>query len=260
MPICGLKHSGKTAVALAVFPNAQSRIPPPALASVAWCRAIWLASLATSHSTKRPCSRCPLGGRPDISLFGASLLSLCLIDITLIACRYAVLSIREKQRLHSLFFLMPNPASPRPPSLRSHGVVLFGSLLSPLRPPPSALAPVRPPLGLPKITLIVGVNKMVLLAHVRPDLDNRERVLDVSPDIPSRFSLLLASLAIALWRERLRALNIHHGKKKVSPWKEKIFHGKKKVSPWKENCLPWKEKSFNVLVKYQKLTLKPIRQ
>ena len=82
-------------------------------------------------SPKPPCSRPPLGGSPKL-LFLA------------IACRYAVFRIREKQRLHSLFSLMPNPASPRPPSLRSHGVVLFGSLLSPIRPPPSALAPAAP--------------------------------------------------------------------------------------------------------------------
>ena len=135
---------GKTAVSLAVSPHAQSRIPPPALASVAWCRAVRLASLANSPSPKRPCSRCPLGGLPIITLFGDCLIAIYLLDITLIACRYAVFRIREKQRLHSLFSLMPNPASPRPPSLRSHGVVLFGSLLSPIRPPPSALAPAAP--------------------------------------------------------------------------------------------------------------------
>ena len=83
-------------------------------------------------------------GLPGITLFGAILLALWLLYITLIACRYAIFRIRGKQRLHSLFSLMPNPASPRPPSLRSHGVVLLGSLLSPLRPPPSALAPAAP--------------------------------------------------------------------------------------------------------------------
>ena len=77
-----------------------------------------------------------------------------IIGFIFLACRYAVFRIREKQRFHSLFSLMPNPASPRPPSLRSHGAGLLGSILSPLRPPPSALAPAAPSGGAPILVFL----------------------------------------------------------------------------------------------------------
>ena len=145
--------------ALSLLRHRRKRNPAPCCPRppARWlvCRSLFGSILSpcapTNQATSLPSAP---RGLPEISLFGASLLSLCLIDITLIACRYAVLSIREKQRLHSLFSLMPNPASPRPPSLRSHGVVLFGSLLSPLRPPPSALAPAAPSGGSPKLLFL----------------------------------------------------------------------------------------------------------
>ena len=55
------------------------------------------------------------------------------------------------------------------------------------------------------------------------------------------------------WKEK----KFHHGRKilfhgkKNLPWKDKIFHGKKKVYHG--------EKSYHGVVKYQKLTLKPLQ-
>ena len=60
---------------LAVFPHAQSRIPPPALASVAWCQALGslLSPIRPPPSALAPVR--PLGGLPEITLFGATLLA-----------------------------------------------------------------------------------------------------------------------------------------------------------------------------------------
>ena len=146
-------------------------LPPPAR-SVAWCSvALWLASLAMSAHPPSPLAPIRPSGAPQNYSFwrflACSLLALCLIDITLNACRYAVFRIREKQRLHSLFSLMPNPASPRPPSLRSHGVGLLGSLLSPLRPTPSALAPAAPSGGSP-ILLFLALPCLLFACLILP--------------------------------------------------------------------------------------------
>ena len=74
---------------------------------------------------------------------------------------------------------------------------------------------------------------------------------ELAPDMPSRMSLWLASLAMRSWRERLRALNIHHGKEKIFHGKKKIYHAKKKST--------MEKKSYHGMVKYQKRTLKPLQ-
>ena len=173
---------------------------------------------------------------------------------------------------------MPNPASPRPPSLRSHGVGLFGSLLSPLRPPPSALAPAAPSGGAPILVflalpclLFACLKLPLLLADMRSFAFGKTAVaLAVFPHAQSRIpppalatvawcrALRLASLATSPAPKRpcsrpppAGAPRYYHivGVNKMVlvrrnlPWEEKIFHGKKKVLHGKKKILHGKKKS-----------------
>lgn len=94
--------------------------------------------------TKPPRSHPPLGGSQKLLFLALPCLLFACLILPLLLADMRSFAFGKNSGFTRCFPFMPNPASPRPPSLRSHGVVLFGSLLSPIRPPPSALAPAAP--------------------------------------------------------------------------------------------------------------------
>ena len=199
-------------------PSQQAQSPhPPKLggslgAFLCWC--------GGSSPRKPPASPqapvCPPRGS-QVTIFGATSLELhaCFQILFLgLPCLAPCLLRMLAGYLWWLVRWLQPPKAPSQQAQSPHPPKLGGSLgaflcwcggSSPRKPPASPQAPVCPPRGLPIITLIAGISKMVSLAHVRPDLSNQENAYKVAPDMPFRFSLWLASLALALWRKRLRA-------------------------------------------------------
>ena len=211
-----------------------------------------------SPSIIKPAPVCPPLGLPSYPFWGSSLAFLAgmiLLFLGLLPCVPCLLRMLAGGFLVLVQWLQPKKApsqqaqSPRPPRLRA--VCPLG-LVQWLQPQETASpqAPVCPPLGLPIITLFVGVNKMVLLDHVRPIENCQESLESWRPICRSagRFGSLLSPCA--QWRARLRALNIHHGKEKIFSMERKnLLHGKKKSSPWKEKIFSMEKKACLGMVK-----------